>query len=96
MSTPRERGQSPQLACYPQGQAGAACHHTRHERSPQQRWIVRLDQHVNVGSHVLACAQTAWTRPAVVYRPDQADAWAWRGSTLGMGCGGAYGGMAIP
>jgi hypothetical protein len=55
-----------------------------HERYHKQRWIVRLDEHVNVVRHVLECATTACTRPAVVYRPQQEDALAWRGYTFGL------------
>jgi len=55
-----------------------------HERYHKQRWIVRLDQHVKVVSHFLECANTACTRPAVVYRPQQEDALALRGYTFGL------------
>jgi hypothetical protein len=54
------------------------------ERYHKQRWIVRLEQHVKVVSHFLECGNTACTRQAVVYRPHQEDALAWRGSTFGL------------
>jgi len=54
------------------------------ERYHQQRWSIRLDQHVNVVSQVLACGTAACTRPAVLYRPPQEDALAWRGYAFGL------------
>ena len=54
------------------------------ERDHKQRWIVRLDQPVKVVSHVLECRQTACTRHAVIYRPQQEDALAVRGETFGL------------
>jgi hypothetical protein len=83
MSTPRERAESHQLDWYPQRPEGPECQPTRHERYQKPRWIVRLDQHVNVGSHVLEGRHSACTRPAVVDRPYQEDALALRGSTCG-------------
>jgi hypothetical protein len=84
MRTPRERGQSQQLDLYPQRQECPECHQTMHERYHKQRGIVRLEQHVKVGSHFLECANTACPRPAVVYRPQQEDALALRGDTFGL------------
>jgi hypothetical protein len=55
-----------------------------HERYHKQRWIVRLDQHVKAVSHFLECTNTACTRQAVVYRPQQEDALALRGYTFGL------------
>jgi hypothetical protein len=83
MRTPRERGPSQPLDVYPQRQECPECHPPMHERSHKQRWIVRLEQHVQGVRHFLECAHTACTRPAGVYRPYQEDAWAWRGSTCG-------------
>ena len=84
MRTPRKRGQSQQLDVYPQRQECPECHQTMHERYHKQRWIVRLDQHVKVVSHFLECTNTACTRQAVVYRPQQEDALALRGYTFGL------------
>src|SRR6267142_3068605 len=84
MRTPRERGQSQQLDLYPQLQECPECHQTMHERYHKQRWIVRLDQHVKVVSHCLECGNTACTRPAVIYRPQQEDALALRGYAFGL------------
>jgi len=54
------------------------------ERDHKQRWVIRLDQHVKVVSHVLEGGHTACTRPAVVDRPPQEEALAWRGSAVGL------------
>jgi len=54
------------------------------ERSHKPRWIIRLEQHVNVVSHVLEGGNAAWTRQAVIYRPPQEDALAWRGYAFGL------------
>ena len=45
---------------------------------------MRLEQQVNVVSQLLACRKTAWTRQAVSDRPQQEEAWALRGDTLGL------------
>jgi hypothetical protein len=69
---------------YPPLQDCPACHQILHERSHQQRWIVRLDQHIKVVSHVLECSHATWTQRAVLYRPPQEDALALRGDTFGL------------
>lgn len=55
-----------------------------HERYHQQRWLVGLDQPVQVVSHFLECGNTACTRQAGVYRPLQEDALALRGYPFGL------------
>jgi hypothetical protein len=84
MRTPRDRRESPQIDFYPQLQACPTCHPALQERSHKQRWIVRLDQHVKGVSHFLECRNTACTRQAVIYRPQQEDALALRGYTFGL------------
>jgi hypothetical protein len=54
------------------------------ERDHKQRWIIRLDQHVNVVSHCLECGHAACPRQAVSYRPQQEDALALRGYSFGL------------
>jgi len=84
MRLPRERGGSQQLDLYPQLQACPECQQVMKERYHKQRWIVRLDQHVKVVSHFLECRNTACTRQAAIYRPQQEDALALRGYTFGL------------
>jgi hypothetical protein len=84
MRTPRDRRESPQIDLYPQLQACPTCHQAMQERYHKQRWIVRLDQHVKGVSHFLECRNTACTRQAVIYRPQQEDALALRGYTFGL------------
>jgi len=67
----------------PEEQECPACQYTLKERYHKQRWVMRRDQHVNVVSHVLEGRKTACTRQAVVYRPPQDDALAWRGDSCG-------------
>jgi hypothetical protein len=69
MRTPRDRRESTQVDCYPEAQECPAGQYTLKERYPKQRWVIRLDQHVNVVSHFLECGNTACPRQAVVYRP---------------------------
>jgi hypothetical protein len=56
----------------------------RKERYHQQRWIVRLDQQVNVVSHVLEGGNPGCAPRAVVYRPRPEAPLALRGSTVGL------------
>jgi hypothetical protein len=84
MSTSRDRRESTQVDLYPEEQECPACQHALKERDHKQRWIMRLDQHVNVVSHVLDCGNTACARRAVIYRPHQEDALARRGYTFGL------------
>jgi hypothetical protein len=84
MSTPRDRRERPPLDVSPPRQACPSCHPARPERSHQQHWIVRLDQPVNVVSHVLECRHTACTRPAVIDRPPPEEALAGRGDRFGL------------
>lgn len=84
MRTPWDRCESPQIDLYPQLQACPGCQQAMQERSHKQRWIVRLDQHVKVVSHFLACRNRACTRQAVIYRPQPEDALALRGYTFGL------------
>jgi hypothetical protein len=84
MRTPRDRRESPQIDVSPQLQACPTCHPARQERYHKQRGIVRLDQQVTVVSHVLEWRKTACTRQAVIDRPQQEEALAWRGDTFGL------------
>jgi hypothetical protein len=84
MRTSRDRRESPQVDLYPAEQECPVCQHALKERYHKQRWIIRLDQHVKVVSHFLECGNAACTRQAVVYRPQQEDALAWRGYTFGL------------
>jgi hypothetical protein len=84
MRTPRDRRESTPVDFDPEEPECPACQYTLKERYHQQRWVIRLDQHVNVVSHVLECGKTASTRHAVVYRPQQEDALAWRGYAFGL------------
>jgi hypothetical protein len=70
--------------CYPEEQACPVCQQALKERDHKQRWIMRLDQHRKVVSHVLECGNTTCTQPAVGYRPQQEEALAWRGDTFGL------------
>jgi hypothetical protein len=84
MRTPRDRRESTQVDFYPEEQECPACQYTLKERYHKQRWVIRLDQHVKVVSHFLECGNTACTRQAVVYRPQQEDALALRGYSFGL------------
>jgi hypothetical protein len=84
MRTSRDRRGSTQVDLYPEEQECPVCQHALKERYHKQRWIVRLDQHVNVVSHVLECGSVACSRRAVVYRPYQEDALALRGYSFGL------------
>lgn len=84
MSTPRDRRESPQVDCYPEAQECPACQYTWKERDHTPRWVMRLDQHVKVVSHGLEGGHTACTRQAVVDRPPQEEALAWRGDAFGL------------
>ena len=84
MRTARDRRESLQRDVSPPLQACPTCHPALQARYHKQRWIVRLDQHVKVVSHFLDCRNTAWTRQAVLYRPQQEDALALRGDTFGL------------
>jgi hypothetical protein len=84
MRTSRDRRDSTQVDLHPEEQECPACQHALKERYHKQRWVIRLDQHVKVVSHFLECGNTACTRPAVVYRPQQEDALALRGYSFGL------------
>jgi hypothetical protein len=84
MSTPRDRRERTQVDLYPEAPECPACQDTLQERDPKQRWVIRLDQPVKVVSHCLEGGTTACTRPAVVYRPPQEEALAWRGDSVGL------------
>ena len=84
MSTPRDRRESTPVDFYPEKQECPGCQYPLKERYHKQRWVMRLDQHVKVVGHFLECGNTACTRQAVVYRPRQADALVWRGSSVGL------------
>jgi len=70
--------------CSPAAPECPVCQQAWKERSHKQRWIIRRDQHLKVVSHVLECGNTTCTQPAVVYRPQQEDALALRGDTVGL------------
>jgi hypothetical protein len=84
MSTPRDRRASTHVDVYPQELECPGCQRVLTERYHKPRWIIRLDQHVNVVRHFLECGHAACTRQAVVYRPQQEDALAWRGYSFGL------------
>ena len=84
MRTPRDRRECTQVDFYPAEPDCPACQHPVKERYHQPRWIVRLDQPVNVVSPLLACGNRACSRRAVVYRPHQEDSRALRGSPCGL------------
>jgi hypothetical protein len=84
MRTPRDRRERTPVDFYPEEQECPACQYTVKARDHQQRWVMRLDQHVNVVRHVLEGGNTACTRQAVVDRPPQEEALAWRGSSCGL------------
>jgi hypothetical protein len=69
MSTSRDRRERMQVDFYPEALECSACQDALKERYHKQRWIIRLDQHVNVVSHFLECGNVACPRRAVVYRP---------------------------
>jgi len=68
----------------PAEQECPVCQQALKERYHKPRWIIRLDQQMNVVRHVLECGHTTCTPPAVVYRPQQEEALAWRGDTFGL------------
>jgi hypothetical protein len=72
------------VGLYPEEQQCPVCQHALKERYHKQRWVIRLDPHVKVVSHFLECGNMACTRPAVVYRPQQEDALALRGYSVGL------------
>ncbi len=84
MRTSRDRCDSTQVDLYPEEQECPACQQALKERYHKQRWVIRLDQPVQVVSHFLECGNTACTRQAVVYRPQQEDALALRGYSFGL------------
>src|SRR5262245_40320869 len=84
MSTPRDRRESTPVDFYPVELECPACQHALKERYHKQRWIIRLDQHVNVVSYFLECRNAACTRQAVIYRPQQEEALALRGYSFGL------------
>jgi len=84
MRPPRDRREGTQVDFYPEERDGPACHLPLTERYHKHRWLVRLEQPVNVVSHVLEGGNGACSRRAVVYRPSQEDALARRGSTFGL------------
>jgi hypothetical protein len=59
MRTSRDRRDSPQVDLHPAEPECPACQHALKERDHKQRWVIRLDQHVNVVSHFLECGNTA-------------------------------------
>ena len=63
------------VSCLPAGLEGAL---------PQAAVDHSPDQQMNVVRHVLECGHTTCTPPAVVYRPQQEEALAWRGDTFGL------------
>ena len=84
MRTSRDRRERTPVDLYPEEPACPACQHALKERDHQQRWIIRLDQQVQVVSHVLECGHTACARRALIDRPHQEDAWARRGDPFGL------------
>jgi len=84
MRTARDRRESTHVDCSPEALDGPACQQALTERSHKPRGMLRLAPHVHVVSPLLACGTAAWTRHAVVYRPQQAEALAWRGATCGL------------
>jgi hypothetical protein len=84
MRTPRDRSESTPVEWYPPMQECPACHQPLRERYHKPRWMMQLDQQVNVVSHFLECGNTHGERRAAVYRPYQEDTLAWRGYTFGL------------
>jgi hypothetical protein len=84
MRTPRDRRASTHVDVSPQELECPGCQRVLKERYHKQRWIIRLDQHVQVVRHFLECGNAACTRQAVVYRPQQEDALALRGYSFGL------------
>jgi hypothetical protein len=84
MRPPRARRESQPVDLYPPLQACPTCHEALTEGYHKQRWMMRLDQEVTVGSHFLECSHPDGARPGAVDRPYQEDTLAVRGDTFGM------------
>jgi hypothetical protein len=84
MRRARSRRDSREIDLYPLTRRCPACRKPLRERYRKRRFIVRLDEQLDVTSHFLQCPAPSCRMREAVYRPEEEGVLALRGYTFGL------------